>query len=216
MPLAQTWMTALVDVALRAAESIHEKISQPLLGAGQIVLRIHGPQDLVGRHLHVKRVDEPVEAILADNRKNLIKFHGSRVPMFQGSKLARQCRSMPPEPVELWNFGTLELWNLGYDLPMDESPKSAIELAMERLRKRDEEQGVSERSLSDDQKAEIASVRQNYSAKLAQEDILFKSRLATVFEHEERLKLEEGHRREMQRLNEERDRKIEKIRNSNL
>ena len=122
---------------------------------------------------------------------------------------------MSLEPVELWNFGTLELWNLGYDLPMDEAPKSAVELAMERLRKKDAEQGVSERSLSDDQKAEIASVRQNYSAKLAQEDILFKSRLATVFEYEERLKLEEGHRREMQRLNEERDRKIEKIRNSN-
>jgi hypothetical protein len=95
---------------------------------------------------------------------------------------------------------------------MDEAPKSALELAMERLRKKDAEQGVSDRSLSDDQKAEIASVRQNYTAKLAQEDILFKSRLATVREYEERLKLEEGHRREMQRLNDERDRKIEKIR----
>ncbi|MGH9387416.1 MAG: hypothetical protein ACRD2N_24390 [Vicinamibacterales bacterium] len=96
---------------------------------------------------------------------------------------------------------------------MDEAPKSAIELAMERLRKKDAEQGVTDRSLSDDQKAEIASVRQTYAAKLAQEDILFKSRLATVMEYEERLKLDEGHRREMRRLNEERDRKIEKVRN---
>jgi hypothetical protein len=96
---------------------------------------------------------------------------------------------------------------------MDDAPKSALELAMERLRKKDAEQGVGERSLSDDQKSEIASVRQNYAAKLAQEDILYRSRLATVFEYEERQKLEDGHRREMQRLNDERDRKIEKIRN---
>ena len=84
---------------------------------------------------------------------------------------------------------------------------------MERLRKKDAEQGTGERSLSDEQKAEIASVRQNYTAKLAQEDILFKSRLATVREYEERRKIEDGHRREMQRLNEDRDRKIERIRN---
>jgi hypothetical protein len=96
---------------------------------------------------------------------------------------------------------------------MDDEPKSALEVAMERLRKKDVEQGVSDRAVSDEQKTEIASVRQNYSAKLAQEDILFKSRLATVREYEERQKLEEGHRREMQRLNDERDRKIEKIRN---
>jgi hypothetical protein len=95
---------------------------------------------------------------------------------------------------------------------MDEAPKSALELAMERLRKKDAEQGIVDRSMSEEQKAEIASVRQNYTAKLAQEDILFKSRLATVMEYEERQKLEEGHRREMQRLNDERDRKIEKIR----
>jgi hypothetical protein len=96
---------------------------------------------------------------------------------------------------------------------MDDAPKSALELAMERLRKKDAEQGVSDRPLSEDQKAAIATVRQNYAAKLAQEDILVKSRLATVREYEERQKLEEGHRREMQRLNDERDRKIEKIRN---
>jgi hypothetical protein len=96
---------------------------------------------------------------------------------------------------------------------MDEEPKSALEVAMERLRKKDVEQGVSDRAVSDEQKTEIASVRQSYTAKLAQEDILFKSRLATVREYEERQKLEDGHRREMQRLNDERDRKIEKIRN---
>ena len=84
---------------------------------------------------------------------------------------------------------------------------------MERLRKKDAEQGIGDRSVSEEQKAEIAAIRQNYTAKLAQEDILFKSRVAAIFEYEERKKLEEGHRREMQRLNDERDRKIEKVRN---
>ena len=52
---------------------------------------------------------------------------------------------------------------------MDEAPKSALELAMERLKKKDAEQGIGERSLTGDQKNEIAEVRKAYSARLAQE-----------------------------------------------
>lgn len=95
----------------------------------------------------------------------------------------------------------------------DDAPKSAFELAMERLRKKDAAEGVVDKPLSDQQKAEIAEVRQMYSARIAQEDILHKSKLATTWEPEERMKLEEGYRRDVQRLNDERDRKIEKIRN---
>lgn len=84
---------------------------------------------------------------------------------------------------------------------------------MERLRKKDAAEGVVDKPLSDQQKAEIAEVRQMYSARIAQEDILHKSKLATTWEPEERMKLEEGYRRDVQRLNDERDRKIEKIRN---
>jgi hypothetical protein len=51
-----------------------------------------------------------------------------------------------------------------------------------------------------------------YAAKVAQEEILFKSKLATTRDPEERMKLEEGYRRELQRLSEDRDRKIEKLR----
>jgi hypothetical protein len=94
----------------------------------------------------------------------------------------------------------------------DESPKSALELAMERLRRKDVEDGVVEKTLTADQKAQIAEVRQVYSAKVAQEEILFKSKLATTRDPEERMKLEEGHRRDLQRLSEDRDRKIEKLR----
>src|SRR5688572_19626689 len=94
----------------------------------------------------------------------------------------------------------------------DDAPKSSLELAMERLKKQDAEQGVSDRPLTDDQKNEIADVRKTYGAKLAQEEILFKSKLTSVFEHEARQTLQDHYRRDVERLTHERDRKIEKIR----
>jgi hypothetical protein len=94
----------------------------------------------------------------------------------------------------------------------DEAPKSALELAMARLKKQDADQGVSERSLSDDQKNEIAEVRKTYGAKLAQEEILFKSKTRVYLDPEQRRALEEHYRRDVERLTHERDRKIEKIR----
>src|SRR5688500_7976650 len=96
----------------------------------------------------------------------------------------------------------------------DEAPKSALELAMERLKKQDAEQGVSDRLLTDDQKSEIAEVRKTYAAKLAQEEILFKSKMQALMEHEARQTLQENYRRDVERLNHERDRKIEKIRST--
>ena len=93
----------------------------------------------------------------------------------------------------------------------DEAPKSALELAMERLRKKDAEQGISDRPLTEDQKNEIAEVRKTYAAKLAQEEILFKSKLQSLPDYETRQQLQENYRRDVDRLNHERDRKIEKI-----
>lgn len=95
---------------------------------------------------------------------------------------------------------------------MDGAPKSAYELAMERLKKKDADEGVSERALSDDQKNEIAEVRKTYAARLAQEEILFKSKTQGFIEPDARRQLEENYRRDVERLNHERDRKIEKIR----
>jgi hypothetical protein len=94
------------------------------------------------------------------------------------------------------------------------APKSALELAMARLKQKDAEQGVSERSLTDDQKNEIAEIRKTYSARLAQEEILFKSKVAGVFEHEARQTLQANYRRDVERLTHERDRKIEKVRSA--
>jgi hypothetical protein len=95
---------------------------------------------------------------------------------------------------------------------MNDGPKSALELAMERLKKKDAETGVTGRALTEDQKQEIAEVRNTYAAKLAQEEILFKSQLAGVLEFEARRVLEDNYRRDVERLTHERDRRIEKIR----
>jgi hypothetical protein len=94
----------------------------------------------------------------------------------------------------------------------DEGPKSALELAMERLKKKDVAEGVAELTLTDDQRAEIAEIKRVYAAKIAQEEILHTSKLATTWEPEARAKLEDGYRREVQRLNDERDRKVAKVR----
>jgi hypothetical protein len=96
----------------------------------------------------------------------------------------------------------------------DEAPKSALELAMERLKKKDAEQGVSDRPLTDEQKNEIAEVRKTYAARLAQEEILFKSKLQGAPDYEARQQLQDNYRRDVERLNHERERKIEKIRSA--
>jgi hypothetical protein len=94
----------------------------------------------------------------------------------------------------------------------DEAPKSAYELAMERLRKKDAESGVEALLLTEEQRAEIAEIKRVYSAKIAEAEILHKSKLATTWEAEERQKLEQGHRRDLERLREDQDRKLERVR----
>jgi hypothetical protein len=94
----------------------------------------------------------------------------------------------------------------------DEAPKSAYELAMERLRRKDAQEGVEERAVSDDQKAQIAEARRVHSAKVAEAEILYKSSLMSTFEPEARMKREAEHRRDLQRLHDDLERKLVKIR----
>jgi hypothetical protein len=94
----------------------------------------------------------------------------------------------------------------------DEAPKSAYELAMERLRKKDADSGVEELLLTEEQRAEIVEIKRVYSAKIAEADILHKSKLMTTWEPAEREKLEQGHRRDLERLREDQDRKLERVR----
>ncbi len=94
----------------------------------------------------------------------------------------------------------------------DESPKSAIELAMERLRRSDTEAGVEAIALSDEQKSAIAEARQVCEAKLAEQQILHGSKSAATLDPEARAELEEQHRRDIARVTGDRDRKIASIR----
>lgn len=53
-----------------------------------------------------------------------------------------------------------------------DEPKTAYELILERLKQKDRAEGVSERALSEKQKARIAELRKVYEAKLAEREIL--------------------------------------------
>jgi hypothetical protein len=94
------------------------------------------------------------------------------------------------------------------------APKSAYELAMERLKKRDQDAGIENRPVTDAQKAAIAEVRNFYEAKLAEAQVLHESNRRKAVDPQALEALEQEYRRERERLNSERDRKVQKIRES--
>jgi len=97
----------------------------------------------------------------------------------------------------------------------DEKPlKSAVELALERLKKKDAEAGVEARPVTDAQKAAIAEARNFYEAKLAEAEVLHQSNLKATHNPEERETLQQEYRRDRERLASERDKKIERIRSA--
>lgn len=95
----------------------------------------------------------------------------------------------------------------------DDKPlKSALELAMERLAKKDADAGISSKPLTDAQKASIAEVRNFYEAKIAELEVLHQSKINATFDPGERETLDQQYRREREHLTGERDHKIAKIR----
>jgi hypothetical protein len=96
----------------------------------------------------------------------------------------------------------------------DEAPKSAYELAMERLRSKDREAGVEERPLTDEQRSRIAELRKVFEAKLAEAEIMKNQKLARVRDYGEQEAVEEEYRRDRERITGERDRKIDEVRRS--
>jgi hypothetical protein len=94
----------------------------------------------------------------------------------------------------------------------DDKPKSAVELAMERLRQKDADSGVAERAPTDKQKAAIAEARNLHASKVAELEILQRSKMASLFDPADRASAEEGYRRDLTRLHDDLERKIGKIR----
>ena len=93
-----------------------------------------------------------------------------------------------------------------------DAPKSAYELAMARLQKKDKEEGVVDRPLTAEQKAAIAEARKVGEARLAEREIMHRSQRAKAADPETLEKLELEYRRDRERIASERDRKIEEIR----
>jgi hypothetical protein len=95
---------------------------------------------------------------------------------------------------------------------MSDAPKSALELAMERLRKKDAEAGVVEQKLTEAQKAAIAEARSIYEARVAERQILYRQKQLVTMDPAELTVMEEEYRRDMDRFASDRDAKIRKIR----
>jgi hypothetical protein len=98
-------------------------------------------------------------------------------------------------------------------VPDDDAPKSALELAMARLQKKDKEEGIVDRPLTDAQRAAIAEARKVGEAGLAEREIMHRSQVQKAGGDPAALeKIEEEYRRDRDRIVYDRDRKIEKIR----
>ncbi len=94
----------------------------------------------------------------------------------------------------------------------DDAPKSAYEIILERLKKKDRDDGVEDRPVTDGQRARIAEVRKVYEARLAEREILYHSARRKARDLETLDKLEEEYRRDRERIASERDRKIDEVR----
>ena len=92
------------------------------------------------------------------------------------------------------------------------APKSAYELAMERLKKKDAEAGIESKPITDEQKAAIAEIRSFYQARIAEIELLHQGNMAKALDPADQAALEQNYRRDRERLVSERDYKIEKAR----
>ena len=89
--------------------------------------------------------------------------------------------------------------------------KSAYELALERL----EKQGIErprEEGLTEEKREQIAEIRRQAEAKLAELEILHRDSLRRAVDPAKRQEAEEDYVRERRRMEEDRDRKIAKLR----
>jgi len=94
----------------------------------------------------------------------------------------------------------------------NEKPRSAVEIAMARLKQRDADSGVVDRTTTGEQKAAIAEARNVHAAKVAELQILQRSKLSGVFDPADRARIDAEYRDELRRLADDLERKIAKIR----
>ena len=97
---------------------------------------------------------------------------------------------------------------------MTDVPKSALDLVMERLRRKDAESGTEPTPLTDAQRAAIAEVRSIYESQAAERRIMHQSAVAGIFEPDQLAERDAEMRRDLERYERERDEKIKRIRES--
>jgi hypothetical protein len=95
---------------------------------------------------------------------------------------------------------------------MSDAPKSALELALERLKKKDDEAGIEQKTLTDEQRAAIAEARNLCEARIAERRIMHQSQTAAIFDPQELELKREELRRDIAQFESDRDAKIRKIR----
>ena len=95
---------------------------------------------------------------------------------------------------------------------MSDAPKSAFELAMERLKKKDAEAGITEKPLTDAQRTAIAEAKSVCEARIAERRIMHRSAVAGVFDPAELEERNRELRRDIERFESDRDAKIRKVR----
>ena len=95
---------------------------------------------------------------------------------------------------------------------MSDAPKSALELALERLKKRDAESGVEQKTLTDEQRTAIAEARNLCEARIAERRIMHQSQTAAIFDPQELELKREELRRDIAHFEADRDAKIRKLR----
>jgi hypothetical protein len=95
---------------------------------------------------------------------------------------------------------------------MSEAPKSAFELAMEKLKKQDVAAGIEAQVLTEAQRAAITEAKNVYDARVAERRILHQSAVLALFDPAEIAERETELRRDLERFATDRDAKIKKIR----
>jgi len=94
----------------------------------------------------------------------------------------------------------------------DGAPKSALELALERLKKKDTDAGIEQKVLTDEQRSAIAEARNLCEARIAERRIMHQSQTAALFDPQELELKREELRRDIAHFEADRDAKIRKIR----
>jgi len=95
---------------------------------------------------------------------------------------------------------------------MSDAPKSAYELAMEKLKKKDADAGIQEQILTDAQRAAIADARSVHDARVAERRIMHQSAISSTFDPAEIEERNVELRRDFERFESDLEAKIRRIR----